>query len=621
MSSLPKQRVTFFFSDIERSTQLIAELGERYARVLQEYHSTMRALASEYNGREMDTAGDGFFIVFPEVQDALQVAIRAQRAFAVQAWARRIGFRVRIGLHTGDAVVSPSGYIGLEVHRGARVCNAAHGGQVLLSESTCRLVKDRLPANVTLRDLGEFLLRGFKEPERLYQLVIMGLPDKFPEPRSEKPVPTVAVLPFTNQSGDPQRDFLGRGIAEEIIIALGKIPGLQVVARASAFAIADQGLDMRDIGERLNANVVLEGSIRVINNRLRVNASLVSADTGYNLWSGSFDRNMEDIFAVQDEIAENIATTLKIKLISSRVRPIQTIQTADLRAYQRYLRGRQYYYQFSPERIEQAMALFREAIDFDPEYALAYCGLANCYAYRYLYVDNLEANLLAAGSASRQAIDLDPLLAEAYVAYGQALSLEHRYEEAEAAFEKALELDHRLFEARYLFGRLFFAQGKLEEAAYWFEEANRSRPDDFQSLLLAGQVYDDLGRADKATAARRRGIEVAEHSLLLNPGNVRARYLGANGLVALGEKAKGLDWIRSAIKLAPHDPMVLYNAGCVFALLDMPEEALGNLEAALREGITQLAWYENDSNLDRLRGLPRFQQLLDRLAQKRVQPK
>lgn len=614
-SNLPKQRLTFFFSDIERSTELLAELGEGYAQILREYHNVIRLVLNEYGGQEVDTAGDGFFVVFTEARKAATAALMAQRAFAAQAWARQIGFRVRMGIHTGDAVAMPSGYIGLEVHRASRICSAAHGGQVLLSQPVVREMRGGPPSGAQLVDLGEFLLRGFKEPERLYQLSVPGLPSKFPPPRTEKPVPTIAVLPFVNLTPETDKHYLGDGIAEEIIIALSKVPGLQVVARSSSFALKGQQLDIREAGERLNARAVLEGSVQQAGGRLRITASLVDTQTGYNIWSGSFHRRMEDIFSVQDEIAENIAANLKIKLISKRVRGVQSRQTQNIRAYDFYLRGRQHYYQFSPEGINRAMELFGKAIEADQSYALAYCGLANCYAYRYMYMERREEYLLAAGRASRRAVELDPWLAEAYVAYGQALSLEKHYEEAEQAYEKALELDPRLFEARYLYARLLFIQGKLEEAAYWFEEANRARPEDFQSLLLAGQVYADLGRADKAAAARRRGVEVAESSLLLDPDDTRAFYLGANGLVALGETGKGLEWARHALAIAPEDPMVLYNVGCIFALAGLNVEAMECLEKAYDNGISQREWYENDSNLDGLRGLPRFQVLLERIAE------
>lgn len=615
MNQLPKESVTFFFADIEDSTQLIKRLGEGYPYVLEKYHQTIRHSLEKLHGREVDTAGDGFFAVFSSPAMAVHSAVMAQWAFYSQPWARKAGLKVRIGIHTGEAVATPAGYIGLEVHRASRVCNAAHGGQVLLSQATIQRLKVSFnEGSLTFEDLGEFLLRGFEQPERLYQLAIPGIPSNFPPPRTETPSPAVAVLPFTNLSGSPEQDYFGDGMAEEIIIALNKVPGLRVVARSASFALKGQPLSIREIGNQLGARAILAGSVNKSNGQIRVLAELVDSETGYNLWAGKFEREMSGLFAVQDEIAQNIATALKIKLISKRVRDIKSRHSSDLQAYDRYLKGRQYFYQFSPESIQNALRLFREAIEQDDTYALAHCGMANCYAYLYMYVDNKEEYLLAAGRASRRAIELDPLLAEAFVAYGHSLSLENRFEEAEMAFEQALELDPKLFEARYLFARLYYAQGKLEKAAYWFEEANRVRPEDYQSLLLAGQVYAGLGKREKAIAAQHRGLEVAEGNLLLDPTDLRALYLGANGLASLGEKEKALAWLERALSINPSDPMLLYNAGCVYAILGMNEEALSCLEHAYEEGITQWGWYANDSNLNGLRKHPRFQALLGKMS-------
>lgn len=614
MKILPKQSVAFFFSDIEGSTKLITQLGESYPYLVEKYHQTIRNALNKLHGTEVDTAGDGFFAVFPTASLAINAAVMAQWAFHSQPWARKVGLRVRIGIHAGEAVATPNGYIGLEVHRASRVCSAAHGGQVLLSQASIQHIKQGLgEGSLTIQDLGEFILRGFEQPERLYQLVIPGIPSDFPTPRTETPAPSVAVLPFANLSGKPEQDYFGDGMAEEIIIALNKVPGLMVVARSASFSLRGQQ-DIREVGRQLNARAILAGSITKFNGQIRVKAELVDGETGYNLWAGKFDRELSDLFSVQDEIAENIAAALKIKLIAKRVRGVKSRHSSDLQAYDRYLQGRQFFYQFSPQSIEKALLLFQEAIQQDDSYALAYCGLANCYAYLYMYKAKREAYLLAAGKASRTAIELDPILSEAYVAYGHALSLENRYEEAEEAFDRALELDAKLFEARYLFGRLYYAQGKLEQAAYWFEEANRARPEDYQSLLLAGHVYAGLGKTEKARAAQRRGVEVAESSLLLNPHDLRALYLGANGLVALGDKERGLEWLSRALEIEPDDPMLLYNAGCVYAMIGMPDEALDCLEHAYIAGITQSGWYANDNNLDSLRDHPRFIALLKKMS-------
>jgi tetratricopeptide (TPR) repeat protein len=201
------------------------------------------------------------------------------------------------------------------------------------------------------------------------------------------------------------------------------------------------------------------------------------------------------------------------------------------------------------------------------------------------------------------------------VSRGVALSLEHRYADSEAAFERAIALDPQLFDAWYWYARVAILQGNLEKAAQLFEAANRVQPEDFQSILLSGQVYEDLGLPQKAAEARNKGIALAEHYLELNPGDPRAYYLAANGLMALGQTAKSLSFLQHALILDPDDAILLYNAGCVYALAGLRDQAIDALERSVESGLKQRAWFENDGNLDFLREDPRFIALLNKLEQ------
>lgn len=613
MNELFKKRRTFFFSDIVGSTQLSQQLGEGYAEVLGKYRVIIRSFVAQFHGEEVDTAGDGFFITFEKAADAVGASVNIQRAFANLAWARGINFRVRIGLHTGEAITNGMDFIGTEVHRAARICGAAHGGQVLISASTAAEVRGALPFGVSLLELGEFLLKGFEEPEVLFQLTISGILSDFPRPRISLPTPTIAVMPFATQEGADEDASFSLGMAEEIIVMLSKAPGLKVVARSSSFALKDRGLSPTEIGRQLQATAVLEGSIRRVGDQLRVTVELIDVETGTYLWTERLDRSVQDIFSLEDEIAQRIAGSLKIKFLSKRVRGIQHMQTSNVEAYDYYLRGRRFYDQFTRQGVLFALKMFQKAIEEDNLYALAYCGVADCYAFLSNYREDYRRNLSAADVASRRAIEIDPLLAKAYASRGQVLALRGHYEESESAFQRAIELDPRLFEARYLYARAVFSQGELVKAAQLFEMAHRVSPEDYQSLLLAGQCYDELGRREDAEDARRRGIVIAERTLDIDPSDVRALYLGANGLAALGERDKALEWLRRALSLESEDAMILYNAGCVYALLGMTGEALDCLEKAFNKGLDQRGWFEHDSNLNNLRDHPKFLALLARL--------
>jgi adenylate cyclase len=307
---------------------------------------------------------------------------------------------------------------------------------------------------------------------------------------------------------------------------------------------------------------------------------------------------------------------LVTKDVKATASDIQETQTENIEAYDAYLKGNKFYYQYSLQSIQFARQMYQHAMQLDRTYALAYCGLANCFSYLFMHHSRSEENLMNAEKFSKKAIELNSSLATAYSAYGLALSLRENYEESEKAFEKAVSLEPLLFEAQYQYGRMEFNRGDLLKAAVQFEAASRIRQDDYQTLLLNGQCYDTLGNIEKAIETRIKGVKIVEEVLQLNPGDVRALYMGANGLVALGghdKRRQGLEWLQRALTLEPKDPMLLYNAGCIYSLCDMSEEALNCLERAIETGLTQKAWYEHDSNLDVLRDNPHFQKLLDSL--------
>ena len=259
--------------------------------------------------------------------------------------------------------------------------------------------------------------------------------------------------------------------------------------------------------------------------------------------------------------------------------------------------------------------MYSRAIELDPGYALAHAGISDCCAFLYLYAGSHEEHCAQADAASRTAIELNPESAEAYASRGVALALKGAYEEAENAMEAAILLGPRLFEAYYYYARVEFVQGKLEKAIELYEKASHMNPADYQSPLLVAQIYVDLGRDEEAEASRRRGVHIAEERLKLNPDDARALYMGANGLVSLGEIDKGLEWARQAIELDPNDPMLLYNVACIQSLAGQVADALDSLEKSIRSGLTEKRWLERDSNLDPLRSHPRYQMLLELIEQ------
>lgn len=420
---------------------------------------------------------------------------------------------------------------------------------------------------------------------------------------------SIAVLPFADFSPSREDAYLGDGITEEILTALARMPGLRVASRTSAFQYKERSEDIRVIGERLGVATVLEGSVRREGTRLRVTAQLINVADGYHLWGERYDREMEDVFAIEDEIAENIARTLQVILGDRERRALGRVPTADVRAYEYYLRGRHFFGQTRRKSLEYAIGMFERAIGVDPAYALAWAGLADAASALGMYYPPGDAELARADEASRRALELAPDLSEPHAARGFALWLLNRTEEAVAEFETAIRLDPRQFEARYFYARSCFQRGETEKAARLFEEAAAVR-EDYQARFFAAQSYAVLGRAAEAEAAYRRAYQVAEEHLALNPDDPRAFTMCAVALCRTGQPEQGLACAQRAVEVDPEDAGVCYNVACLYALEGRVDEALRCLGDAFRHGFANREWVEHDPDLDALRADPRFQLLL-----------
>jgi non-specific serine/threonine protein kinase len=421
---------------------------------------------------------------------------------------------------------------------------------------------------------------------------------------------SVAVLYFENPGGSKEDEYFRDGITEDIITELSRIKDIWVLTRSAVMAYRDKTATAPEVGEQLNASYVLEGSLRRAGNRLRITARLVETKTARSVWAERYDRQIEDVFAIQDEIAQSIAKALKVMLTEQEKRAIEKAPTADVQAYDYYLRGRQFFHQFRRKSFDYARQMFARAIVIDPNYARAYAGVADCCSHLYMYWGASNEDLKEAESASRRAVQLDPELAEAHVSRGLALLMTKKYEEAHKEFETAIELNPKLFDAYYFFARACFQQGKSEEAARLFEKACAANPEDYQAPVLLAQTYVSLGRSLEGEATRQRSLRIIEKHLEFHPEDVRALYLGTAALIQAGQRDRALEWTQRTLAIDSEDPAVLYNIACTYAMLDMTEESITCLEKALRQGEWYKAWAEHDSDLDSIRSHPRFQALL-----------
>ena len=300
---------------------------------------------------------------------------------------------------------------------------------------------------------------------------------------------------------------------------------------------------------------------------------------------------------------------LEVLLTDEQRRAIIKAPTAHVEAYEHYLRGRYFLHLFQKHSVDHAREMFEQAIAVDPEYALAYAGVADCSSFLYMYFDGSAANLARAQEASRQALDLAPGLAEAHAARGLALALDRRFGEAETEFERAIALNPAGFEPHYFYARTCFQQGKLERAVQLFEKACDIR-EDYQARVLAALALQGLGRAAAAQAGFEKALEVIGKHHAVQPGDARALTLGACCLARLGRSVEAVDWCRRAVDIDPEDPVVLYSVACTHAVLDRRDQALDGLARAIARGFGNKTWIRNDPDFSSLRDDPRFQALV-----------
>ena len=424
---------------------------------------------------------------------------------------------------------------------------------------------------------------------------------------------SLVVLPFADLTAEGDQDHLGEGIAEEIRADLSRLSGLSVASRESASALTSRPIEAAAAGRKLGVGAVVCGTVDRTGGVLVIHAALMDASEGTTRWAKQFNGGASDLLAIQQEIEQGVAEALNVRLSDAQLRTIGRAGTRNAAAYEHYLRGRQLFFRSNRKGIDAATEMFSRAISEDPSYAYAYAGLADCYAYLFMYYDPRSDNLKFARNASTHALALDRDLAEAHAARGLAISLSERYEEAEVEFEEAIRLDPSLFEAHYFYARTCFAQGKHEAACRLYEAASEANRDDAQALTLLGFTYRTIGEEELAVDASTRALARLERMLELNRDDPRATYLSADALLQMGQRDEALRRAERAVALDPDDSYATYGLACIYSQLGMIDEGIGALQRAVSCGFGHLAWIANDSDLDPLREDARFQTLVEGL--------
>ncbi|MFL6749943.1 MAG: adenylate/guanylate cyclase domain-containing protein, partial [Sphingomicrobium sp.] len=434
---------------------------------------------AEHQGRIVKLTGDGMLIEFPSVVNAVECACDIQRDMPVRnasiAEDRRIEFR--IGINLGDVIVDDDDIFGDGVNVASRLEGVARPGGIAVSSAVRDNVGNKL--DLVFEDAGEQELKNIGYPVRVFNIQpgeTFGASEK---PDAEEPgeadKPSIAVLPFNNMSGDMEQEYFSDGITEDIITDLSKVSGLFVVGRNTSFTYKGKTIQLQQVASELGVKFLLEGSVRKSGNRVRVTGQLIDGTSGGHVWADRYDRDLTDIFAIQDEITKSIVDQLKVRMLPKEKSAIQQAPTVNVEAYNFYLKGRQLFHAFTRSYLILAKEMFAKAIEVDPNYARAYANMASCISRLWgMYNMPTDADELLA--ITDKALALDPNLAEAHSARGEALANSGRRPEAVTAFERALELDPNNFDANLSFARFCVTEGRLDKAIELYTRAVEIQP-------------------------------------------------------------------------------------------------------------------------------------------------
>jgi TolB-like protein/class 3 adenylate cyclase/Tfp pilus assembly protein PilF len=564
--STTRQLAAIMFTDIVGYTALMGNDEHQAFDILSKNRQLQKPLIEQFGGRWVKELGDGALASFSNATDAVLSAIAIQ-----QACSRLSEFQLRIGIHTGDVVFEDNDVFGDSVNIAARLQALAPAGGILISEQVYKNVVNNRAISTEL--VGDERLKNVKEPVRVYRVNLtppgaksVWLKGDGANSASKK---SIAVLPFVNMSNDPEQEYFSDGIAEEITNSLAHLQDLKVAGRSSSSQYKGAKVDLREVGEKLGVAHVLEGSVRKQGNRLRVTAQLINVKDGFHVWSEKYDRNMDDIFAIQDDIALAITDQLKVRLLGKERELVTKTNTENAEAYEMYLKG-MFHINRRGSSILTGLKFFEQAITIDPNYALAYTGYAdaNFLGAFYGFFSGREVMHKVKGAVEK-AIALDDSRCESYCTLAQYyVGLDWNWKEAEKNYLKSIELNPRFAQTRALYGMAYlaFRKGKFDEAEKQGRLAVKLEP-------LSAIVYADLSwtlytaqKFEEALAVAQAGVEIDTNSFLSQ------RLAGLN-YWALKRYEEAIDTFNNLVRISNRHQQALNNLIWVYC-------SMGNLNEA-----------------------------------------
>ena len=580
------------FTDIVGYTAIMQANEQKAVAVIKQYNSTLEKLVHQFNGQVINYYGDGSLCIFSNAVDAANCSLDLQKELKSDP-----GVPLRIGLHIGEVFFENEKALGDGVNVASRIQSLGQENTILVSAEFYDKIKNNSSfstislgqfnfKNVTkplevsaLRNEGLFIPQRSKMEGKLKKksgkrqitiaasLIILFCAAGFfiyktfftgkAESRSNDQ--SIAVLPFMDMSPAKDQEYFSDGMSEELLILLSKIQGLKVISRTSSFSFKGKNIDVRRIGENLGVANILEGSIRKSGNTIRITAQLIEVSKGTQLWSETYDRELKDIFALQDEISKIIVDILKIKLSGKQTNQLAGSFTKNPEAYEDYLKGRYHWNTRTDEGIKKAIEYFKDAIRKDSNYAAAYSGLADTYLTLYDYeLMSFEESTSKAKDAAQRALKINENLAEAHNSLAHIDLHEWKWESAEKGFRRAIELDPSYILAHHWYALCLTAIGKTNEAVTQMEKARELDP-------LSTRINADLGMAYLSARRYDDAIGQEQKTLELNPKSAGARWIRGMAYQQKGMFEQAIKDYQSALELSPNNPNFLAALGHVYA--------------------------------------------------------
>ena len=566
-----RQLAAIMFTDIAGYTALMDKDEDAAFAMLERNRAIHNERIKQYNGTFLKEMGDGILASFNTVSDAVYCAGLIQQACEKEAH-----LNLRIGIDQGEIVNQGKDVFGSGVNIASRIQAIAPEGGIWVSDSVQRNIQNK--KGIEIKFVKEEALKNVKQPVRIYAVKVECeniIGDAKANASSNGSIPkinlkSIAVLPFANMSSDPEQEFFCEGISEEIINTIVQLPDLKVAGRTSCFSFKGKNEDLRLIGSQLGVNNILEGSVRKSGKRVRITAQLIEASTGFHLWSNKYDRELIDVFEIQDEIALEIANQLEVTLLGKKPMPKSREQTQNVEAYQLYCKGRSLYYERGISLFE-ALKCFQSALEIDPDYALASTGLSDTYVmlcfHGYLSPSDCWTKAI---SASQKAFKYGPDLAETHSTLAViALLHDRNLEEAEREFKHSLELNPLNIQARVWYSLFYFtyALNKFKEGIEQSKIAIENDP-------LSSYAFACYGLVLAAANKTQESIKISKYAVELEQSAMLPRYTLSHCYMCSGQLEKALEECITALNASNRHSWNLNLIATIYVEMGRMAEAL-----------------------------------------------